>query len=182
MPYDQSDVVKAFDIIVEWMQKDIEAMINVGSNFAAALCILVYSEALGRFRNATIGDRRNEAARQAFKYFLGQMGYDDSDKAERIYSDLRNGMAHSYFPNKDMRFIMDGGSKGIDLNASTGAKLYIRKTFDEFKNAIPKVRKDINDPDVSNKIIRNIRTCMGSGPSVSPPTSISRWVTDRSGA
>ncbi len=67
-------------------------MIDSDSNFAAALCILAYSEALGRFRAASIGDGSNAAARQAFEYFLNHMGY-TSAEANSIYSDLRNGMA-----------------------------------------------------------------------------------------
>ncbi len=180
MPYDQSDVAATFDILVGWMEKDIQAMINARSNFAAALCMLAYSEALGRFRNATIGDGSNTAARQAFEYFLEHMGY-TSAEANIIYSNLRNGMAHSYFPNKDMQFIMEGGTKGIDSTVPTDVKLYVKKTFDEFKNAIPRVRIDINNPAASLNIVNNLRTRIGAGSSVSAPTSLSMWVTTRSG-
>lgn len=181
MPFDQPDVLATFDTLVEWMQKDIQAMIDADSNFAAGLCILAYSEALGRFRNASIGDGSNAAARQAFEYFLNHMGYHSSE-ANSIYSDLRNGMAHSYFPNKDMRFIMDGGSKGIDLTVSTDIKFYVKKSFDEFKTAIPKVRSDVNDPITSARIASNLSVRMSAGPAVSSATSFSAWVTTRSGA
>lgn len=181
MPFDQPDVLATFDILVGWMQKDIQAMIDTDSNFAAALCILAYSEALGRFRNASIGDGSSLAARQAFEYFLKNMGY-QSGEANSIYSDLRNGMAHSYFPNKDMRFIMNGGSKGIDLTVSTDIKFYVKKTFDEFKTAIPVVRSDVNDPVTSARIASNLNARISIDPIVASPTSFSVLASNRSGA
>ena len=110
MPRDLPDVLDAFDIITGWMKSDIQCLITGRANFAGALCIIAYAEALGRFRNGTIGEG-SRASRPAFRYALRHMGYSKT-KAGRVYSDLRNGMAHSYFPNKEAKFVIEGEQMG----------------------------------------------------------------------
>jgi len=145
------DPIGGIKTIVEWMCKDIECMKKGDANVAIALCILTYSEALGRFMKATSNNPAKGLGLCAFIYFFDKMGYNASE-SQIIYKKLRNGMAHSYIPNKKANFDMVTGSRGIDITNPNDIHVNLLTLIDEFDKATQSILSEISPPDPSGLV------------------------------
>jgi hypothetical protein len=80
------------------MLRDTKAAISSGSNYMAMLCLLVYTEVIGR---SILGLRRGAGARNPgneesfYCFYEGHMGQKRS-AGEKIYEHFRHGAAHTY--------------------------------------------------------------------------------------
>ena len=80
--------------VEEFMFHDIKACIDGQANFAAALTLSAYTEAIGGLINGNLTERKN--SERNYTTFLIRMGY-TPEEAKRHYDNVRCGLVHRYF-------------------------------------------------------------------------------------
>jgi hypothetical protein len=117
-----------------FMFHDVDACINGGANFAAALTLNVYTDALGGLIKGQLAERN--VSEPNYTAFLSRMGY-TPDECHEYYVTVRCGLAHQYFikgENTIGNMTLALGGKGI--RKVDDVLYFINKTyFDEFKTA-----------------------------------------------
>ena len=76
------------------MFHDVQVCIDNNANFAAALTLSVYTDAIGGLINGNLTQSGVSATN--YKTFLERMGYSRTE-SEKYYVDVRCGLAHQYF-------------------------------------------------------------------------------------
>jgi hypothetical protein len=123
------------------MFHDVQVCINNQANFAAALTLGVYTDALGGLINGNLtqsGVRANN-----YRTFLERMGYSPTE-SERYYKDIRCGLAHQYF--------IKGENTVADWSPSISKRIYelngiiyffTENYFREFKDAYRRYKNEL---------------------------------------
>ena len=158
MPWDSQDAKDTSEVIVNWMIKDVDMLIKNDANYAAALCILVYAEALGRLVKGTLLNPSYGLGEPAFVYFLGKMGYDPQE-SKIIYDNLRHGMAHSYIPMRYANFTKGRDKRGIDTADTNNIKVHLLSLYDEFEGAARSIPLEISQPNIGNYVMPIYAKC-----------------------
>jgi hypothetical protein len=117
-----------------FMFHDVEVCINGGANFAAALALNVYTDALGGLINGNLTAKG--VSELNYTTFLKRMGYSDAE-CMKYYENVRCGLAHQYFIKNEFVIgswqVFEGG-KGI--REALEVICFVNQTyFDEFKKA-----------------------------------------------
>lgn len=125
-------------------------------NFMLALILCCYTEFWGKVKFPERGS--GEHFKEFFKTLgiryenlLQQLGDIEvniqkgkTKKVNKIYHDIRCGLAHSYLVDGNARIVIEGGHTGLEYDHSTKVyTFYIRRYLEDFKLAVNKLVLDI---------------------------------------
>lgn len=143
--------------IRDFMFADLEKTIDLAStpkgapNFMVALVLSCYTEFWGKLLNGISVPRKGDLPKFYNDFFirLGNRYQELHERLERtgtnrIYYDVRCGLAHAYLIEGNTRILIEGGHYGIDYDDKTRTyTFYIRRYFEDFKFAVNKYIADL---------------------------------------
>jgi len=128
--------------VEQFMFHDVQVCLDGKANFAAALTLSAYTEAIGRLINGNLTDEKGSFVN--YITFLKRMGYSEVEAAT-YYKVVRCGLAHQYFIKGEHTispFSIFTSPKGI--HEQNGVVYFFTETyFDEFKVAYFSYKNDL---------------------------------------
>jgi hypothetical protein len=159
-------VLETIKKIRDFMFADLEKTIDLVSttkgapNFMLALVLCCYTEFWGKLLNGVSNPEKGELPGFYNDFFvrLGSRYQDLHDRLGRsdtnkIYYEIRCGLAHAYLVEENAKILIEGGHTGIDYDERTKTyTFYIRRYFEDFKFAVNKYIADlVSDADLLEK-------------------------------
>jgi hypothetical protein len=141
----------------DFMFADLEKTIDLVStskgapNFMLALVLCCYTEFWGKLLNGVSSPMKGDLPRFYNDFFvrLGSRYQDLHERLERsdsnkVYYEIRCGLAHTYLVEGNAKILMEGGHSGIEYDEKTKTyTFYIKRYFEDFKFAVNKYIMDV---------------------------------------
>lgn len=154
-------ILDTINRIKEFMFADLEKTLELTNtpkgapNFMLALVLCCYTEFWGKMKlpQGTNSERFNEffkALGKRYESLMQQLGDSEIDTQkkhrgkDKIYHDIRCGLAHSYLVDGNARIVIEGGHSGIEYDDREKIyTFYIRRYLEDFKIAVNKFVAEI---------------------------------------
>jgi len=128
--------------VEQFMFHDVQVCIDGNANFAGALALSVYTDALGGLINGKLAE--SGVSELNYTTFLERMGYSPA-QAKKYYDAVRCGLAHQYFIKGEHvvgTMTPEVGSKG--MREALDVICFINEAyFEEFKKAYFQYKADL---------------------------------------
>jgi hypothetical protein len=171
-------VLDTINKIKEFMFGDLDKTIGLvhtdegAPNFLLALVLCCYTEFWGKLKLGEVGTKNNAECFKAFFTGMGTRYQEVYDKVEkkiergvkkkenRIYYEVRCGLAHAYLVESNARIVIEGGHSGLEYDETTKTyTFYVRRYLDDFRVA---VYKHIADIMLDTNLFRNAKKVVES--------------------
>jgi hypothetical protein len=172
-------IVDTIKKIQEFMFADLDKTIELANtskgapNFMLALVLCCYTEFWGKLKLGIPEGNSSKCFTELFKTLgtrydnlLQQLGdleiitHKKKHMVNKVYHDIRCGLAHSYLVEGSARIVIEGGHSGIEYDERTQTYIfYVRRYLEDFKLAVSRliaeIEMDIDKFEEAKKVIKS---------------------------